>query len=189
MLKHRRFLMILLLLVLVLSLGTTGAKAWKLRGGSISRGNFTDNGVSFQVPPSFSLVDTHTGPDWDEVLFEGPSDVNGFIPHIRVFLYSKPINLDHRYVNFDLDYATYNLNGSKAISAAFDPFWKVQGQEARRSITFYNQADDRMGILYRYHFNLDGVGVVVEYVAKTATRSLPDDLQAIPRLLESIRII
>ena len=74
------------------------------------------------------------------------------------------------------------------LAPVFDEQDLVQGQPSRRSITFYNQADDRMGILLRYHFNLDGVGVVAEYVAKTATRSLPDDLQFMPRLVESLRI-
>ncbi|HSK68807.1 MAG TPA: hypothetical protein VLA21_06050 [Candidatus Limnocylindria bacterium] len=64
----------------------------------------------------------------------------------------------------------------------------MNGAPALRRVISYNANDRRMGILCRYRLNISGVGVIIDFRAKTATRSLPEDLAALLRLAEGLAV-
>jgi hypothetical protein len=185
--QHRRIALALLAAMLCAMPFTQGL-AWKIEGaGTVVRGTFSGSGVTFKAPDAFVLQGIQRGASLDQIDLEGPKDINRFIPTIHVYLYKESIDLDSRSVDVDLDFVTADLGGSKSLCLV-DEKTAVNGADALRRVIFYNLSDKRMGILCRYLYNLNGVGVMVDYRARTATRSLPDDLAAMPRLAESLSI-
>ncbi|HSK68761.1 MAG TPA: hypothetical protein VLA21_05820 [Candidatus Limnocylindria bacterium] len=183
---HRRIALALLALTLC-SLPFAQGLAWKVSGpGTVVRGTFSDAGVTFKAPDGFVLQGITRGAAADEIVMEGPKDINGFIPAIHVQLLKEPIVLDSRGAGADLDFVASALGGTNSLCLV-DERTEVNGTDAIRRIIFYNLSDKRMGVLCRYLYNLDGVGVMADYRARTATRSLPDDLAAMPALVGSLR--
>lgn len=185
--KTQRLSALVFAALLLCALPFGEASAWLVKTGQVQRGRFSGSGVSFTAPASFTLRDIFKNDTWDEVILEGPRDVNGFIPEIHISLFKDPLVMADFTMDDDLDFVFYNLSGSNALSLLDEPV-TLHGGDALRRIIFYNLPDDRMGVLYRYHFNLNGVGVTADYRARTATRSLPDDMAAFPALVEGMKI-
>ena len=166
------------------------ASAFALRAsgsGTVRRGNFEDDGINFQVPNSFALEAIETGKEADTIKLTGPKDVNGFIPRITVKIEAETYDIANIKNDEALEYIEFELKGSNPLNLV-DEIIAGENGDMRRRIFFYNTEDGRMGIIYQYLMNVDEYGVIFEYEAYTATRSLPDDLAALPELIKSFTI-
>ena len=181
----RTFLVILLCLSL---LPLAPALALKSSGsGTVRRGNYEDSGISFKVPDSFIVDAVEAGKKADIIKLVGPKDLNGFIPKLTVKIEAEPYVLADKKADEALDYIQFDLKGSNMLKLVDDTASGVHGDMLRRVI-FYNTEDERMGILYLYILNVDGFGVTFEYQAYTATRTLPDEIAALPDIVDSFTL-
>jgi hypothetical protein len=176
-------------LILCLSiLPAVSALAWKASGkGEVRRGNFSDSGITFKVPASFTVDKIVTGKTEDKIEFLGPKDLNGFIPQITVWVKPEALDLDAATQGDVVDEIEGDLNGDNALCLV-DEKVVIHGDDALRRIFFYNGEDDRMRIMYRYDMNVSGYGVIIEYRAYTATRTLPEEIPEVPAIPESMAI-
>lgn len=178
-----------LALVLCLSmLPAASALAWKASGkGVVRRGNFSDSGITFKVPASFTVDKIVTGKSDDKIELLGPKDINGFIPQITVWVMKDALDLDAATQQDVVDEIEDDLDGENALCLV-DEKEEINGDEALRRIFFYNGEDGRMRIMYRYDMNVSGYGVIIEYRAYTATRTLPEEIPEVPAIAESMAI-
>ena len=186
--KTRGFKTFLAIMVCLSLLPMTSALALKASGdGALHRGLFEDSGITFQAPASFTLDGIDARKNVDIIKLVGPKDVNSFIPRITVKISVSKFDLKDIPLSEVEHYITLDLDGTNFLNLVDETITEGD-KEALRRVSFYNTKDERMGMLYQYMFNVGEYGVTVEYRAYTATRSLPDDISALPELVKTFAI-
>jgi hypothetical protein len=186
--KNNGYKRALALIICLCFLPGVSALAWKVSNNSVvRRGNFADNAVTFKVPASFVVDKIITGLSDDQIELVGPKDINGFIPQITVWILADALDLDAATQDDVVQQIEGDLNGNNALCLV-DEKVAINGSDALRRIFFYNGEDDRMRIMYRYDMNVSGCGVIIEYRAYTATRTLPEEVPEVPAIAETMAI-
>lgn len=186
--KKQSTSLILVLLLCLSLLPINPASALIASGnGTLRRAWFEDSGITFQAPASFTLDSIQAGKSSDVIKLVGPKDINNFIPSIFVRIKEGVSDLSSIPVSNGEDYITNSLNGSNVLNLV-DEITAVGDKQVLRRVYFYNTSNDRMGIYYMYVFNVDTYSITVEYRAYTATRSLPDDVIALPDVVSTFAI-